>query len=126
MARDQTYLTVGGYPFGHLSLAYRFTVCPARSPPGKTINPSYGIILWIILGALAGWIGSKIMGTDARQGAIANVVVGIVGAVVGGYGARVLFGNNAGTNSLLGSFLVALVGACVVIFIWKLISGRRR
>ena len=37
------------------------------------MNPAYGIIMWIIIGALAGWIGSKIMGTDARQGSLANV-----------------------------------------------------
>ena len=43
-----------------------------------------GIILWIIFGALAGWIASKIVGTDAQQGWILNIVMGIVGAIVGG------------------------------------------
>ena len=43
------------------------------------------IILWIIFGAFVGWIASMIMGTDAQQGAVMNIVVGIVGAVLGGF-----------------------------------------
>jgi uncharacterized membrane protein YeaQ/YmgE (transglycosylase-associated protein family) len=89
------------------------------------MNPSYGIIMWIIIGALAGWIGSKIMGTDARQGGLANIIVGIIGAVVGGFLTRSLFGDMTGNNGLIASFLVALLGACIVIGIWRAISGRR-
>ena len=44
-----------------------------------------GILLWIIFGAIAGWIASMIMGTDAEQGTILNIIVGIVGAVLGGW-----------------------------------------
>ena len=44
-----------------------------------------GIILWIIFGALVGWLASLIMGTDAQQGALANIIVGIIGAVIGGW-----------------------------------------
>ena len=90
------------------------------------MNPSYGIIMWIIIGALAGWIGSKIMGTDARQGGMANIIVGVIGAVLGGFLTRVLFGDNAGNNGFIASFFVALLGACAVIFVWKMVSGRRR
>ena len=43
------------------------------------------IILWIIFGALAGWIASMIMGTNAQMGALANIIVGIVGALIGGF-----------------------------------------
>jgi uncharacterized membrane protein YeaQ/YmgE (transglycosylase-associated protein family) len=88
------------------------------------MNPAYGIILWIIIGALAGWIGSKIMGTDARQGGVANIVIGIIGALVGGFLTRTLMGDDAGNNGLIASFVVALVGACVVIAIWKAISRK--
>jgi uncharacterized membrane protein YeaQ/YmgE (transglycosylase-associated protein family) len=83
------------------------------------MNPAYGVILWIVIGALAGWIGSKIMGTDAQQGGLANIAVGIVGAVIGGFLTRLLFGDNAGNNGLIASFAVALAGACIVIFGWK-------
>jgi uncharacterized membrane protein YeaQ/YmgE (transglycosylase-associated protein family) len=44
-----------------------------------------GIILWILFGALVGWIASLIMKTDAQQGALLNIVVGVVGAVLGGW-----------------------------------------
>jgi uncharacterized membrane protein YeaQ/YmgE (transglycosylase-associated protein family) len=90
------------------------------------MNPTYGIILWIIIGALAGWIGSKIMGTDGRQGGIANIIVGIFGAILGGFLTRTLFGDYTGNNGFIASFAVALFGACIVIFLWKMISGRRR
>lgn len=43
------------------------------------------ILVWIVFGAIAGWVGSLIMGTDGEQGVILNVVVGIVGAILGGY-----------------------------------------
>lgn len=89
------------------------------------MNPSYGIILWIVIGALAGWIGSKIMGTDERQGSIANIVIGIIGAVVGGFLTRVLFGDSASNNGFIASVAVALVGACVVIFFWKMVTRAR-
>jgi uncharacterized membrane protein YeaQ/YmgE (transglycosylase-associated protein family) len=89
------------------------------------VNPAYGIIMWIIIGALAGWIGSKIMGTDARQGGLANIVIGVVGAVIGGFVARNVFGDNSSNNGMFASFLVALLGACLVIFAWKALSHRR-
>jgi uncharacterized membrane protein YeaQ/YmgE (transglycosylase-associated protein family) len=88
------------------------------------MNPAYGIIMWIIIGALAGWIGSKVMGTDARQGGVANIVVGVVGALLGGFLTRTLFGDRPGNNGFIVSFLVAFVGACLVIFVWKQIARR--
>jgi uncharacterized membrane protein YeaQ/YmgE (transglycosylase-associated protein family) len=88
------------------------------------MNPAYGIIMWIIIGALAGWIGSKIMGTDRAQGGMVNIIVGIVGAVIGGFLSRSLVGDAHSNNGLIASFLIALVGACVVIAIWKAISRK--
>jgi len=80
-----------------------------------------GIILWIILGALAGWIASKIMGTDKRQGLLADIVIGIIGANIGGFAASLLgMGGINGFN--LYSLLIAVAGACL--FIW--ITGRAR
>ncbi len=88
------------------------------------MNPAYGIILWIVVGALAGWVGSMIMGTNAKQGAILNIVVGIIGAVIGGFITRTIFGDSSANNGLFASFGVALVGACVLIGIVKLVTGR--
>jgi uncharacterized membrane protein YeaQ/YmgE (transglycosylase-associated protein family) len=92
----------------------------------KHMNPAYGIIMWIIIGALAGWIGSKVMGTDGRQGSLANVVVGIIGAVVGGFISGAVFGDSRSNNGLIASFLVALLGSCIVIGIWRALSRRGR
>ncbi len=79
-------------------------------------------ILWLVFGALVGWIASLIMGTDAQQGAILNIVVGIVGAVLGGwlfsiFGARGVEGFN------IYSFIVALVGAVVLIGLVRAVRG---
>jgi len=77
-----------------------------------------GIIIWIVFGALVGWIASMIMKTDAQQGAILNIIVGIVGAVVGGWIMSTL-GKSGVTGFNFYSFLVALLGAIVLIAIVK-------
>ena len=76
------------------------------------------IILWIIFGALVGWVASMIMGTDAEQGALMNIVVGVIGAVIGGFVMRFL-GQGDVTGFNLYSFLVALLGAVILIAIVK-------
>ncbi len=78
------------------------------------------IILWIIFGALAGWIASIIMGRNKQMGAIANIVVGIVGAFLGGW-LFSLFGAQGVTGFNLSSLLVAIVGAVVLLFVIGLI-----
>ncbi|MGO9384291.1 MAG: GlsB/YeaQ/YmgE family stress response membrane protein [Mycobacterium sp.] len=83
-----------------------------------------GVIGWIIIGGLAGWVGSKIMGTDARMGLVLNIVVGIVGGLVGGFLLRGLGVNVAG-GGLLFSFLTCLLGAVILLAIVKLISRGR-
>jgi len=77
-----------------------------------------GIILWIIFGALVGWIASLIMKTDAQQGALANIIVGIIGAVIGGWIMSFL-GKSGVSGFNLYSLLVALLGAVVLIAIVK-------
>ncbi len=81
-------------------------------------------LAWIILGALAGWIASIIMGKNKQMGAIANIIVGIVGAFIGGY-IMDFFGAQGVTGFNFSSFLVALVGAVVLLFIVGLFSRRR-
>jgi uncharacterized membrane protein YeaQ/YmgE (transglycosylase-associated protein family) len=79
-----------------------------------------GIISWIIFGALVGWIASMFMGTNASQGLLLNIIVGIIGAFLGGYVMSLLgYGSVDGFN--LYSFLVALVGAAALIGIVKMI-----
>lgn len=89
------------------------------------MNPQYGIFAWIVIGGLAGWVGSMIMKTNARQGVLANIAFGVVGGVLGGYITRTFFNNSLGNNGLVVSFAIALLGACIVIGLVKAISGNR-
>lgn len=73
------------------------------------------IILWIVIGGLAGWIASMIMKRDASMGAIANIIVGIVGAVIGGFLVNLL-GYDVSTFSVMG-LVVAIVGAVILLAI---------
>jgi uncharacterized membrane protein YeaQ/YmgE (transglycosylase-associated protein family) len=78
-----------------------------------------GIILWLIVGGVIGWLASMVMRTDAQQGILLNIVVGIVGAFIGGMifsGGSI---NNAGLT--LYSFLVSLVGAIILLAIVNLV-----
>jgi len=84
----------------------------------------WSIIVWIIVGGLAGWVASKIVGTDKSQGVVGNIVVGIVGAFIGGFLVGLL-GGSGFTGFNIWSFLVALLGAVVLLFLWKLITGRK-
>ena len=81
-----------------------------------------GIIAWIVLGALAGFIANLIMGS--REGLVMMVVLGIVGAVVGGFIAGTLLGIADVTGFNLSSLLVAVFGAVVVIFVARAVMGR--
>ncbi|KQU04296.1 hypothetical protein ASG56_13005 [Rhodococcus sp. Leaf7] len=82
-----------------------------------------GIIGWIIIGGLAGWIGSKIMKTDAQQGIILNIVVGIIGGLLGGFLLRA-FGVDVQGGGIIFSFVTCLVGAIILLFIVKAVTGR--
>ena len=78
-----------------------------------------GFIIWIIVGALAGWIASTIMKTDAQMGALANIVVGIIGAFIGGWVVS-LFGIDVTTGALnIPSIITAILGACILLAILK-------
>ena len=83
------------------------------------------IFVWIIFGAIAGWIASIITGRNKQMGAIANIVVGIIGAFLGGY-IMDFFGVEGVTGFNFQSLLVAIVGAVVLLFIVGLLFGRRR
>ena len=82
------------------------------------------VIGWIVLGGLVGWIASKFVGTDEQQGFVGNIVAGVLGGVVGGWVFSLLGG--AGVTGLnVWSLLVAVIGAMIVIFVWKVISGKK-
>jgi len=78
------------------------------------------IIVWLLIGLIAGWLASVVMKTNHQQGTIADIVLGIIGAVVGGY--LLSFLNLPGASGLsLYSILVAVLGAIVVIVIGRVL-----
>jgi len=80
----------------------------------------FGWIMTIVIGALAGWIAEKMMKFDT--GLIMNIVLGIVGALVGNFILAMLFGTTLG--GLLGQLVVAVAGACILIWGYRAIKGR--
>jgi uncharacterized membrane protein YeaQ/YmgE (transglycosylase-associated protein family) len=85
------------------------------------------IIVWLVVGGIVGWIASKIMSTDAQQGILLNIVVGIVGAVLAGWLISPLVGEstiNQG-NFSLGGLIISLLGAVVLLAIVNLFRRGR-
>ena len=82
-----------------------------------------GILSWIILGGLAGWLASIVMKRNDQMGCIANIVAGVVGAFVGGW-VFSLFGGASVTGLNLTSLIVAFVGAVIVLGILNLVWKR--
>lgn len=80
-----------------------------------------GIIVWLIVGGVVGWLASIIMRTDAQQGLLLNIVVGIVGALLAGFVVSPLLGIGTINQGItIATFLVSLVGAIILLAIVNL------
>lgn len=82
-------------------------------------------ISWIIFGALAGWVASMLTGRNSQQGCLANIFVGIIGAFLGGWGYSLLTGHPLVVGWNLTAFIVAVLGAVVLLALLNLVFGRR-
>ncbi len=83
-----------------------------------------GWLAWLIIGAIAGWLASMVMKTNGQQGLIMDIVVGIVGALIGGFLFNAI--GVAGTTGFnIWSVFVAFIGAVVLLGLLRLVSGRR-
>ena len=89
-----------------------------------TTAPYMGLVSWIILGLIAGFIGSKIVNRTG-EGLILDIVLGVIGAIVGGY-LFSLFGSEGVTGLNLWSLIVAVIGAIVVLVVYRMIVGGGR
>ena len=85
-----------------------------------------GLLSWLIVGLIAGWLASQVM-KGGGSGLVGDIVVGIVGAMIGGFLAGTLLGIPNAVNGInLSSIIVAFLGAVVLIAILRMISGRKR
>ena len=80
-----------------------------------------GIIIWLIVGGIVGWLASLIMRRDAQQGILLNIVVGIVGAVLAGW----VFGGGINEAITIRTFLFSIVGAVILLAIVNLFTRGR-
>jgi uncharacterized membrane protein YeaQ/YmgE (transglycosylase-associated protein family) len=84
-----------------------------------------GIVSWIIFGALVGWLASKLAGTDSQQGWIANIILGVVGAIVAG----AIYGWIRDRDEILGwnigSLILGVIGAFVLSWGYAYVMGRK-
>jgi len=83
-----------------------------------------GIISWIVLGAIAGFLANMVIG--GTEGVIGTIILGIIGAVVGGYVASAIFHKGDVTGVNIESIVISVLGAILVLFVWRTVQGNRR
>lgn len=83
------------------------------------------ILLWIVFGAVVGWVASIITKNNARMGLLKNIVVGLVGALIGGW-ISTLIGMGTYASFSLNSFVIALIGAILLLLVVNQFSHHRR
>lgn len=80
-------------------------------------------VIWtLVMGGIVGWLASLVMKTDAQQGLVANVVIGVLGAFLGSWLYGALFNDSA--DSFLGRLVVSVAGAAIVIWLWQVVSKK--
>lgn len=82
------------------------------------------ILAWIVIGGVAGWLASVLV-EGGGYGIVGDIVVGIVGALIGGFLSQTLFGGPGFTGFDLTSLIVAFIGACILLFVLRLVSRGR-
>jgi uncharacterized membrane protein YeaQ/YmgE (transglycosylase-associated protein family) len=89
------------------------------------MNPGATVLLWIILGGSAGWLASRITGIDGRNGALANVFIGVLGALVAGSITRMIVARLGYGIPVIPGVAGALFGTCALVFGSHALSRRR-
>ena len=85
-----------------------------------------GLIVWLVIGALAGWLASLINKTNREQGWIGNIVLGVAGGLVGGIIWNLITGDGDSIIDFsIGSLIHAVVGALIVSYLYTMLTGKR-
>lgn len=85
------------------------------------------IIAWLVVGAIAGFIASKVVPGDEGYGVLGGLIAGIVGALLGGFLFGLLTNNQDWLSGInIPTIIAAIVGAIIVVFLWNMIAGRSR
>jgi uncharacterized membrane protein YeaQ/YmgE (transglycosylase-associated protein family) len=92
----------------------------AMTREGRT---NMGILSRIVLGAIAGFLANMVV--DGREGVIGTIILGIIEAVVGGYLAQAVLHKGDVTGVNFESIVIAVVGAIIVLFVWRALTGNR-
>ncbi|HYU48747.1 MAG TPA: GlsB/YeaQ/YmgE family stress response membrane protein [Candidatus Limnocylindria bacterium] len=85
-----------------------------------------GVFSWLVVGAIAGWLAGLLVKGDESYGVIGHIVLGIVGAIVGGFIAGALTGGDYITGINFTTIVVAVIGAVIAVVAWNAIRGRSR
>ncbi len=85
-----------------------------------------GLIAWLVVGAIAGFIASRVVPGDEGYGWLGGLIAGIIGALVGGFILAAITGEDWTTGINIPTLLAAIVGAIIVVFLWQMVSGRRK
>ena len=83
------------------------------------------ILAWLVVGALAGWIAGMVVKGDEGYGAIGAIIAGIIGAMLGGFVLGLITGEDFTTGINIPTIVAAIVGAIVVVLVWRAVAGRR-
>ncbi|HUF06913.1 MAG TPA: GlsB/YeaQ/YmgE family stress response membrane protein [Candidatus Binatia bacterium] len=82
------------------------------------------IIAWLVVGAIAGFVASKVVPGDEGYGVLGGLIAGIVGAILGGFLFGLLTGEDWLQGITIGSIVAAIVGAIIVVFVWNMVTKR--
>lgn len=84
------------------------------------------LVVWVVVGAIAGWLASIVMKTNGRQGLIQDIVVGVIGGLIGGFVFNALGVGGTVTGLNITSIFVAFIGAIVLLALLYVFGGGRR
>jgi uncharacterized membrane protein YeaQ/YmgE (transglycosylase-associated protein family) len=85
-----------------------------------------GLLAWLVVGAIAGWVAGKLVPGDEGYGVIGTIIAGIVGGLVGGWLFALLTNKEDWMTGIdITTLIAAIVGAVIVVVVWQMVTGRR-